>query len=576
MQSISRFFETYHSPIDWHETKYQMLNKYVLIFSVCGHTLFTPVFYLLNSDIALYNNIFCVFFDLFLLYLNSRWKLKTVHILYIIEITYHSFACIIIFGNGKGFVYYFFPLTLYIFLLRKNRPLKAILFSILTFLFVFQYFYLFKYPPEFPVTIIPVWMIYFLNSSASFFAIAFTAAQFSIFVDASEYTIIKAKEKAEDGERAKSTFLANMSHEIRSPLNSIMGMINLALFTDKDEEKKQYLNIAKGSADHMLTVINDILDYSKIEMNRMSLNITVFNIHHLIKNTMMAMDSSIYNRNLSMRYEISDSVPEIVTGDPSRIRQILINLISNAIKFTEKGSILVKCRNISDDDNFCNLEFSVEDTGIGIPENKIVLIFNRFTQIDTTEIKNYTGTGLGLAISKELVELMGGTIRVESRPGNGSIFTFNIILQKTPAEHVDENLIEKTPAEQNTHPLHVLIAEDIFTNWMLYEKYMEKMGHSFKIVENGNMVLDELESGSYDILLMDVEMPEMNGEETLRMIRSGIRGGNRDIPVIAMTGYTENDLKKTDYEFSGFLFKPIELEDLDRKIKEVMIKHYNI
>ncbi len=570
MYFISKYFSPDHSRIDSYESRYYMLNKYVLIFSVSGHTLFTPVFYLLNSSIPLFNNILCVFFDIFLLYLNSKRKLTTVHILYIIEITYHAFISSLFFGNGTGFEFYFFPLTLYIFLLRERNILKTILFLSQMFLFIFQYVYLSIYPPEFPVTIIPRWLIYFLNASASIFAIAFVAAQFSIFVDAAERAMLNAKEKAEKGERAKSIFLANMSHEIRSPLNSIIGMINLSLFSKKNEEKKEYLHIAKDSADHMLTVINDILDYSKIEMSSMTLNIRIFNIHHLVKNTMRAMDSSIYSKNLNMRYEISNTVPEIVKGDPSRIRQVLINLISNAIKFTERGNITVRCRNLSCEEDLCTIEFSVEDTGIGIPSDKIGTIFNRFTQIDMIETRKYTGTGLGLAISKDLVELMGGTIRVESTQGKGTIFTFQISLKKASDDDLNTSLPETLTAERNTKPLNVLIAEDVFTNWLLYEKYMEKMGHSFKIVENGNMVLDELERNSYDILLLDVEMPELNGEDTLKMIRSGIRGNNSNIPVIAMTGYTQNDLKKTDYEFSGFLFKPIELEDLDRKINEIM------
>jgi len=301
-----------------------------------------------------------------------------------------------------------------------------------------------------------------------------------------------------------------------------------------------------------------------------------FNPHTLLKNTMMAMDSSIYNKNLKMNYQISDNVPDILKGDPSRIRQVLINLISNAIKFTENGNITVRCSKISDTDDSCKIEFSVEDTGVGIPEDKAEIIFERFMQLEG-QIKNqYTGTGLGLAISKELIELMGGSIKLESRPGIGSTFTFQISLRKITADEHINKLNDKTTGENILKPLNVLIAEDVFTNWMLYERYMQILGHSFKIVENGNMVLDELEHNDYNIVLMDIEMPGMNGEETLHLIRKGNRRINNNIPVIAMTGYSKNDLKKTDYEFTGFLIKPVELEDLDRLINQIMNNKENL
>jgi signal transduction histidine kinase len=570
MSFISEIFHPQKETAAPKEVRYHLLNKYILIFSVCGHSLFIPVFFLLNRDIPFYNNLMAVILDLFCLYLNSKYKIKTVYVLYIIEITYHTFFCNIIFGWEPGFVYYSFTLTFYIFLFRKYNILRFVMFSFVAVLFILQYIYLASYSPVYPVTIIPAWFLYFSNASANFAAIAFTAGQFSVFADRAENKILKAKDKAEEGERAKSVFLANMSHEIRSPLNSIIGMINLSLLSGKNEKESEYLNIAKNSADHLLSVINDILDYSKIEENRMKLNAETFDIHLLIKNTMIAMDSSIYDKNLSMTYEIEDNVPKNVEGDPSRLRQVLINLLSNAIKFTEKGSITVTCIKISDIDEICTLKISVRDTGTGIAENKIDEIFDRFTQVEERVSKEYTGTGLGLAISKELVELMGGVIVVKSTPGSGSIFSFQLPFKKIMQEEKSSLRTERKAADSADKTFNVLIAEDVYTNWLLYEKYMTVLGHSFKLVDNGSKVLDELEANDYDIVLMDIEMPTMNGEETLKQIRSGIRGKNKDIPVIAMTGYTESDLKKMDYRFSGFLIKPIELEDLGRRINEVM------
>ena len=393
---------------------------------------------------------------------------------------------------------------------------------------------------------------------------------FTIFVDTVERAIISAKEKAEDGESAKSVFLANMSHEIRSPLNSIIGMINLCQLSDDEEKKQEYLYIARDSADHLLTVINDILDYSKIEVSRMTLNYEVFNIHHLIRNTMRAMDSSIYKRKLEMQYEIAESVPLMVKGDASRIRQVLINLLSNAIKFTEQGRITLGCRNISVDDDSCVLEFDIEDTGSGIPGDKLGTIFDRFTQIDCRVRSDYTGTGLGLAISRELVELMGGIIKVESTSGVGSTFTFSIPLAKADSEEKSISLDIMDSERNGCRELNILIAEDMFTNWLLYEKYMLILGHSFMIVENGCMVLDELEHNNYDLVLMDIEMPDMGGEETLNQIRRGVRGVNSDIPVIALTGYAESDLYNSDCGFNGCITKPVDLNALEKAINEVV------
>ncbi len=575
MEFISDLFATIPKSKASHDFRYHMLNRYILIYSLCGHILFTPLFFLLNRSLPFYNNLLCIGIDIFCLHLNSRWKMKTVYVIFIIEITYHASVSNIIFGTGAGNLFYFIALVSYIFLFSMFGYLRLVMFSFVILAFILQYFYMNYFPAVYPDTIIPVWIIYFFNAAASFLAIAFITSEFSIFADKAEIAILSAKEKAEEGERAKSVFLANMSHEIRSPLNSIIGMINLALMLDNDKEQKQYLYIAKDSADHMLTVINDILDYSKIEINCMNLNIETFDIHHLIKNTMIAMDSSIYDKNLNMQYQISDDVPEFVRGDPSRIRQVLINLISNAIKFTEKGSISVKCKCLSDDGDLCTLQFSVEDTGAGIPDDKISSIFNRFTQLDLNETRKYTGTGLGLAISKQLIELMGGNIHVDSRPGEGSVFTFQISLQRSAPDLKNADLTEQLTGGVKRKSLKILIAEDIFTNWMLYEKYMQKLGHSFKIVENGNEVLKELEKEKYDIILMDVEMPEMNGEETLQIIREGSRAVQKDIPIIALTGYTETDLKKTDFKFSGILIKPVELEDIERKINEVMDQSQN-
>lgn len=567
MKLLAQFFSSGDEWMTPYQQRSHIINRYIFIFALCGHSLFIPIFYLLNNALPFYNNLACVLLDLCCLYLNSKRMQKTVYMIFSLEIMYHSFFCNIIFGWGSGFTFYFSAIAFYIFLFGKYMFQRIILASVLAMLFIIQYAYIQTSDPVYTATIIPEWLIYSFNAIASFSAIGFVAYYFQDIVDRAENAITRAKEKAEEGERVKSVFLANISHEIRSPLNSIIGMINLSQLSDDEEKKQEYFWIARDSADHLLTVINDILDYSKMEVCRMTLNFEVFNMHRLIKNTMRSMDSSIYNRKLEMKYEIADGVPLTVKGDPSRIRQVLINLLCNAIKFTESGNITLRCRNTSIVDDSCMLEFEVEDTGSGIPGDKLGTIFDRFTQLDGRVKSDYTGTGLGLAISRELVELMGGTISVKSNPGVGSTFSFTIPLVKADPE---EKSISSDAGAGRCGELNILIAEDMFTSWLLYEKYMSILGHSFRIVENGCMVLDELEANSYDLVLMDIEMPDMGGEETLNHIRSGVRGVNRDIPVIALTGYAESDLYNSDSGFNGCVTKPVELHELERAINDAV------
>jgi len=570
MKIISEMFASPYGWIAPFHVRNRLLNHHVLFYCVIGHTLFIPVFFLLNRDVPLFNNILCVGIDILCLYLNSKWRLKAVYVIFSMEISLHTFFCSLYFGFDTGFLLYYLGVIIYIFLQRKHYILRIILFSVVLLMLFFNYVYLQISPPSYPDTIIPLWLIFWLNAAAIIVALMLVASQFTLFIEHAENAILKAKEKAEEGERAKSVFLANMSHEIRSPLNSIVGMINLAILPGNTQQKNEYLEIAKHSADHLQTVINDILDYSKIEENRMALGSEVFSLHQLVKNTICVMDSSIYHKDLEMKYEIGADVPEIFRGDPARIRQVLINLISNAIKFTEEGSITLGCELVSSDAEGDMIKFSVEDTGSGIPENMIDSVFNRFTQLDHGNRQKHVGTGLGLAISKELVELMGGRISVESLPGRGSIFSFTIPLER--AEQGEGAGVTEEHVSHVNAPgrLKILIAEDIFTNWLLYEKYMNMMGHTFTIVENGRRVLEELERNRYDLILMDLEMPELDGLEAVKIIRKGQSGADREIPVIAMTGYSLGDFTEKGNEFDDYITKPIEVYELEKKINDII------
>ncbi len=547
-----------------------VMNNYIFTFALCGHALFIPVFYILGNEFSFYNNIACTGIDALSLYLNSKGKMRAVYIIFPSSVAYHTMACHFSFGPDAGFIYYFFSLTVFFFIYRRFRYLRFVMFFCILTLFIAQYILMKNNPVSYPATPIPEWVIYYLNAFANFFVIGFMTTYFSVAADRAEEMLITARDRAEEGRRVKSLFLASMSHEIRTPLNSVAGMISLSLLSESENERRKFLHIAKDSADHLLTVINDILDFSKIEENKMVLHCENFDIFNLVNNTVKAMSPGIDKEKLTISSSVAEDIPRVLKGDTSRIRQVLINLLSNAIKFTREGSIKVDVAKKSSSGDSCLISFTVSDTGIGISEERQDTIFDSFIQLEESGIVKRKGAGLGLSISRELIRLMGGTISVESKPGEGSSFTFEISL---PEGEVKEGLAE-TPfggiVPEARSGIKVLVAEDDVINRMLIEQYLGMMKCGFKIVENGKMVLEELEKSGYDLILMDIEMPDMDGIEAVNLIRNSGRDDVKDIPVIAMTGYAVNDYNEMGMGrgFSGFLSKPFSYRDLEGSIVE--------
>lgn len=572
MQLINTLSRKLTTPPEWipsSSVRSYVLNNYIITFVLCGHILFTPVFYLLGDRVCFYNNILCIFVDLLSLWLNSGGGFRAVYIIFCSAISYHTFISQVTFGPDSGFVFYFPALAVFIFIFREYRFLRFGLFVLIIMLFISQMVILHFAPVFYTYKLIPSWLIYILNAAASFFGIAFIATFFSKAADRAEAMLVEAKEKAEEGTRAKSIFLANMSHEIRTPLNSVAGMVTLAIMADTDEERGEFLHIAKDSADHLLTVINDILDYSKIEESRMDLHYENFNIFHLVSNTVKALSTGLDRGKVEMYFSIAEDIPVHLNGDPSRIRQVLINLLNNAIKFTGQGVIKLDVVKKGDDCGRIILEFTVSDTGIGIPANRINSIFESFVQLEESGKARLKGTGLGLTISKELVELMGGSIRVESKPGEGSIFSFDIPLRPEERREMSHEPVPAHPASCPHEVVKVLVGEDDVINRLLIEQYLGTLGYTYKVVENGRMVLEELESSIYDIVILDIEMPDIGGVEAVQMIRSSGSGYVRNIPVVAMTGYAAFDFQmmQMDQGFSGYLSKPFSLRDLEGIIR---------
>jgi PAS domain S-box-containing protein len=392
-----------------------------------------------------------------------------------------------------------------------------------------------------------------------------------------EWEILESKLEAERTAKAKSEFLSNMSHEIRTPMNAIIGLSELLLKENLNEKQLENLKSIKYSADNLLVIINDILDFSKIESGKIEFEQINFDLYSKVHEIRKTFIFKAEEKGIGLKVNIDERVPQFLSGDPFRLNQILLNLLSNAIKFTKEGQVSLGIQLVKQNKDSVSLEFSVSDTGIGIPKDKLANVFESYTQAYTDITRRFGGTGLGLAITKQLVEMQGGVISLTSEVGKGTTFSFVLELNKGVVESVGDisDMVADLLEKRDFHGMHVLIVEDNPMNQFVANQVLELWNIKADFADDGLQAVNLLQENDYALVLMDLQMPVMSGYEATAYIRDRTnRTRNPEIPIIALTAdaFPETRKKVLESGMNDFVTKPLEQNDLYSKIKMHALK----
>ena len=379
----------------------------------------------------------------------------------------------------------------------------------------------------------------------------------------------EAKKKVEEGSKAKTEFLSTMSHEIRTPMNAIIGMTNLLAKDNPREDQLEQLEILDFSAKTLLSLINDVLDFSKIESGKIEFEDLDFDLPYLLKGIIESFRFNTQKKGIALKLEVEDDVPEVLLGDSARLTQILNNLVSNAVKFTDKGEVKIGVKKTGQEENNVSLQFYVSDTGVGISKDKQEKIFESFTQERTDTSRIFGGTGLGLTISKKLVDLQGGTIRVESTKGEGSTFYVDLDYELGDESQVDKLQSDKRISSKSLEGIKVLLVEDNLINQKVMTRFLEKWHMEITVANNGNEALNKVNEEHFHIILMDLQMPMMDGYQSSQAIRTIDDQRKRNIPIIALTAAALKEVKEKVYAsgMNDFITKPFNPVELQEKLE---------